>query len=173
MSYINQAILCARQNLETYTNMHKVGQHCIHDAAANYRSSLLLWHHPSPSSYRGWEMWDFKFLPSSFADFCYNIYTCIIYIPTSIASCPLPCHLKNHESVWNTDQYPFLMVCVWHHMYVQSCRFHLHGIQLLSQQVTVIILGLSWYSSLIYLRVSTYMEIWWYNNHPGVATVSV
>ena len=33
--------------------------------------------------------------PSSFADFCHRF-------PTPRASCPLHCHLKNHDSVWNT-----------------------------------------------------------------------
>ena len=35
-----------------------------------------------------------KFLPSTFAIYLY-------YFPTPRASCPLPCHLKNHDSVWN------------------------------------------------------------------------
>ena len=41
--------------------------------------------------------------PSSFADFCQ--YACITFPPQEhhVHVCPLPCHLENHDSIWNPE----------------------------------------------------------------------
>ena len=65
-------------------------------------------------SYRGWGSWDFPPLTSSFPP--QGLLTSAIYsyyYPTSRASCPLPCHLKNHESVWNTAYQSTMHTCTF------------------------------------------------------------
>ena len=57
-------------------------------------------------SYRGWGTWDFPPLSSMISFPPQVLLTSAIYsyyFPTPRASCPLPCHLKNHHSVWNTE----------------------------------------------------------------------
>ena len=54
-------------------------------------------------SYRGWGTWDFptpklQFPPQALPTSAIYLYC----FPTSRALCPLPCHIKNHDSVRNT-----------------------------------------------------------------------